>query len=159
MSYISVPLSILPSHLLHNQNLFLSWGHSTPQNSSHDKNLLHGPTTCVTKAFVKQQCHICCVAKQTQTNFSSLSLPQAIAHQVHYNLHVQTNFSITAFSPLFKLPTLLLSFMIKSCTCMCKGRQNKVRHSLKADSEKNTELPRTGFEPVTTGLLVQCSAN
>ena len=45
--------------------------------------------------------------------------------------------------------------MIKSCTCICKGRQDKVRHSPKADSEKNTELPRTGFEPVTTGLLVQ----
>ena len=26
--------------------------------------------------------------------------------------------------------------MIKSCTCICKGRQDKVRHSLKADSEK-----------------------
>ena len=35
-------------------------------------------------------------------------------------------------------------YMIKSCTCICKGRQDKVRHSLKADSEKNTELPRTG---------------
>ena len=50
-------------------------------------------------------------------------------------------------------------YMIKSCTCLCKGRQDKVRHSPKADSEKNTEPPRTGFEPVTTGLLVQCSAN
>ena len=49
-------------------------------------------------------------------------------------------------------------YMIKSCTCICKGRQDSVRHSPKADSEK-TELPRTGFEPVTTGLLVQCSAN
>jgi len=26
--------------------------------------------------------------------------------------------------------------MIKSCTCICKGRQDKVRHSPKADSEK-----------------------
>ena len=33
-----------------------------------------------------------------------------------------------------------------------QGKQ--VRQSPKADSEKNTELPRTGFEPVTTGLLV-----
>ena len=40
--------------------------------------------------------------------------------------------------------------MIKSCTCICKGRQDEVRHSLKADSEKHTEMPRTGFEPVTT---------
>ena len=47
----------------------------------------------------------------------------------------------------------LVLFMIKSCTCICKGRQDKVRHSPKADSEKNTELPRTEFEPVTTGLL------
>ena len=36
---------------------------------------------------------------------------------------------------------------------------NQVRQSPKVDSEKNTELPRTGFELVTTGLLVQCSAN
>ena len=27
--------------------------------------------------------------------------------------------------------------MIKSCTCICKGRQDEVRHSLKTDSEKN----------------------
>ena len=55
---------------------------------------------------------------------------------------------------------LTLMYMIKSCTCICKGGQDKVRHSPKADSEKkNTELPWTGFEPVTTGLLVQCSAN
>ena len=54
---------------------------------------------------------------------------------------------------------LNVHYMIKSCTCICKGRQDKVRHSPKADSEKNTELPRTGFEPVITGLLVQCSAN
>ena len=40
--------------------------------------------------------------------------------------------------------------MIKSCTCICKGRQDEVRHSLKADSEKHPEMPRTGFEPVTT---------
>ena len=45
-------------------------------------------------------------------------------------------------------------YMIKSCTCICKGRQDKVRHSPKADSEKSTELPWMGFEPVTTGLLV-----
>ena len=33
------------------------------------------------------------------------------------------------------------------------ANENKVkqgRQSRKADSEKNTELPRTGFEPVTT---------
>ena len=27
-------------------------------------------------------------------------------------------------------------YMIKSCTCICKGRQDNVRHSPKADSEK-----------------------
>ena len=48
----------------------------------------------------------------------------------------------------------MYTYMIKSCTCICKGRQDKVRHSPKADSEKkNTELPRTGFEPVTTGNM------
>ena len=36
-----------------------------------------------------------------------------------------------------------------------------IRYSSKADSEETIpiELPRMGFEPVTTGLLVQCSAN
>ena len=34
----------------------------------------------------------------------------------------------------------------------------KGKQSPKADSEKDTELPRTGFEPVTTELLVQCSS-
>ncbi len=32
---------------------------------------------------------------------------------------------------------LIYMYMIKSCTCICKGRQDKVRHSQKADSEKN----------------------
>ena len=45
----------------------------------------------------------------------------------------------------------------QSCTCIC--RLNKGKQSPKTDSEKSTELPRTGFEPVSTGLLVQCSAN
>ena len=53
------------------------------------------------------------------------------------------------------LDDIIHLYMIKSCTCICKGRQDKVRHSPKADSEKNIELPRTGFEPVTTGLHVQ----
>ena len=49
----------------------------------------------------------------------------------------------------------------RTCICTRESKQGgKVSEaSLKADSEKNTELPRTGFEPVTTGLLVQCSAN
>ena len=48
----------------------------------------------------------------------------------------------------------------RTCICTRESKQGgKVRQSPKADSEKNTELPRTGFEPVTTGLLVQCSAN
>ena len=41
MSCTSAPLSILPSHLLHNYNLSLSCGHSTPQNSCHDKNVVY----------------------------------------------------------------------------------------------------------------------
>ena len=44
----------------------------------------------------------------------------------------------------------------RTCICTRESKQGgKVRQSLKADSEKNTELPRTGFEPVATGLLVQ----
>ena len=51
----------------------------------------------------------------------------------------------------------------QSRTCICKLKQGKARKATskgrqrpKADSEKNTE---TGFKLMTTGLLVQCSAN
>ena len=58
VSYLSVPLSILPSHVLHSHNLSLSCDHSTAHNSCGDnirnQYSLHGPATYnMTKVFVK----------------------------------------------------------------------------------------------------------
>ena len=83
-------------------------------------------------------------------------LPRAHTCSVMYHQLVKGICSDGRLQALQEIRYVHCTYMIKSCTCICKGRQGIVRRQT---VKKSTELPQMGFEPVTTGLLVQCSAN
>ena len=69
-------------------------------------------------------------------------------------LHLGEKLHLENLMPQYKAHALVHS---KVQYMYMQRRQGK--DSPKADSEINTELPWMGFEPATTGLLIQCSAN
>ena len=63
-------------------------------------------------------------------------LPRAHTCSVMYHQLVKGICSDGRLQALQEIRYVHCTYMIKSCTCICKGRQDKVRYSPKADSEK-----------------------
>ena len=115
---------------------------------------IHPPQT--TELHLGEKLHLKNLMPQYKAHALVHSKVQYMYMHIHYSCTNQCTYSTKQGAHTMYMYTY-------TCTCTCtmymymQRRQGK--DSPKADSEINTELPWMGFEPATTGLLIQCSAN